>query len=94
MTNIDDKRCSPRLKHKAPVAVFWPSGERKELWLRDLSEGGVFIECAREDIPATETVMKIQSLELEMAPVIEIEVVRAIPDIGFAGRFIAEGKDD
>ncbi|MDT8405650.1 MAG: PilZ domain-containing protein [Methylococcales bacterium] len=92
MNDIVDKRTSPRLTHIAPIAVFWPTGERRELKLHDFSDGGLFIECSDADMPKQGMQLKVQSLELDVAPVLPVMVMRIIPGQGFGARFVAEDE--
>ena len=89
MSTSNDKRIHPRLIHRAPVLVIIPaSGKTERLQMQDFSAGGVFINCLNETLPQIGDEIQIQTLEIEDAPVLDVKVVRVIPQKGFAVEFM------
>lgn len=89
MASTNDKRTYPRLHHTAPVLVtYLNSGQTLQLQMQDFSTGGVFVNCSNASLPSLGDEMLIQTLEFEEAPVLNVKVVRVIPDKGFAVQFL------
>lgn len=85
----NDKRIHPRLLHRAPVLVIYPStGETVRLEMQDFSAGGVFINCNDALLPNIGDELQMQTLEIEDAPVLTVKVVRVLPEKGFAVEFL------
>lgn len=85
----NDKRVHPRLLHRAPVLVIYPSsGKTAQLDMQDFSAGGVFINCNDALLPDIGDELQIQTLEITDAPVLSVKVVRVLLEKGFAVEFL------
>lgn len=71
-----ERRNHIRTAFRAHVKLMHPVAGDCEVEMRDLSDGGVFLFTAnRDDYPVGE-VVKIQSLDIEDAPVLSARVMR------------------
>ncbi len=78
-----------RLKHRASIRVIPQSASAPFVALmRDFSNSGLFIHCSPEQIPELETLVEIQTTEIEDAPIRTTQVVRIEAGIGFGVKFI------
>lgn len=86
---IDNNRRHPRLKHRAKIRMTVPaSSEPIVVDMRDFSETGLFLLCAREFMPPIGTVIEVQTTEFDDAPIQMAAVVRVEPDVGFGLEFL------
>ena len=84
----NDKRRHPRLVHHAQVQVYFPNGLSEPLEMHDFSNAGMFILCAKQNLPATGEVLQVKTLEIEDAVLREVKVIRVVADQGFAVQFV------
>jgi len=90
MGDDEDKRQYQRLPVAMTVEVMLPAGGKQVLRTRDISEGGVFLEC-EDELQAlgvgTELYLTVTlSLEGDAPPTVKARVVRAT-DEGIGVRF-------
>jgi hypothetical protein len=86
---IDNKRRSPRLKHRASIRMTVPISSSIEVDMRDFSETGLFLFCKDEAMPSIGDIVDVQTTEFDDAPVQAAKVVRIEPGVGFAVDFIS-----
>ncbi len=70
------------------LVIIPASGKTERLQMQDFSAGGVFINCLNETLPQIGDEIQIQTLEIDDAPVLDVKVVRVIPQKGFAVEFM------
>ena len=75
-TTMQERRQYVRTAFRAHVKLMHPDGGEYEVEMRDMSDGGVFLKIDNlDDFPIGQTV-RIQSLDIEDAPVLSARVVR------------------
>ena len=77
-----------RIDHKAKVKLIISSGNERVLEMRDFSDSGLFISCPTQGFIVLGDEVKVQTLEMEGAPIIKSKVVRFVENKGFAIKFI------
>jgi hypothetical protein len=87
--NPQDQRKHQRLAHRAKIKVALPGAQGRTFFatLRDLSDSGLFLLCAEQDMPRIDESVEVQTTEFEGAPVRTAKVVRLENAIGFGVRF-------
>ncbi len=88
---MQEKRQDIRTEFSGRVKLIHESFGEKEAKLHDLSNGGLFVLVGEELDLGLEggSTLKVQSLDIEDAPIIEAEIVRLEPH-GIALKFLLD----
>jgi len=88
---MHEKREHIRTEFSGRVKLFHESFGEQEVKLHDLSNGGLFVLVGEELELGLEggSTLKVQSLDIEDAPIIEAEIVRLDPH-GIALKFLLD----
>ena len=81
-----ERRNHERIKHRANIQVM-TSQDVHTLEMRDFSESGLYLFCVDTSIVAINDQIRVQTLEMADAPVLDAVVVRLENNIGFAVHF-------
>jgi len=84
-----ENRRHERIKHIAYLRVMTNPEEVHTLEMRDFSESGLYIVTDEPSIVSLDTIIEVQTLEIEDAPVLPSKVVR-IDKGGFAVEFMLD----
>ncbi len=85
-----NKRQHPRVNHQASIRIDLSTGESYTWLMRDFSESGLYVFCQQTDLITIDDKIKVQTLEMEDAPIIDARVVRVDEGKGFAVKFITK----
>lgn len=88
MNTSQNKRRHARLVHKAPVRVTFSGGASEQLQMHDFSLSGLFLIFKKDNLPELGELIKVQTLEIDDAPILNTRVVRIVSGFGFGVEFM------
>ncbi len=86
---MNNQRRHIRLSHRAKIRLMASGLSQVYLLdMKDFSESGLFLLAPQEAMPSLNSIVEVQTTELEDAPIQSARVVRLEEGIGFAVEFI------
>lgn len=89
MSTINGRR-HQRLKHVAKIKLFAGPDLEMTLDMRDFSDSGLFVFCTDTSHIHIDDNVKVQTLEIDDAPILPSIVKRVEDNVGFAVEFILD----
>ena len=88
------QRRYPRLSHTAPIKVTVVTTSREFLAkMRDFSEGGLFLICTPDADIQLDSLLTVQTTEIDDALVQTVKVMRIEDNVGYGVQFLLDESD-
>ncbi|MGZ4960241.1 MAG: PilZ domain-containing protein [Methylomonas sp.] len=86
---MNNQRRHMRLNHRAKIKLM--VGDSSQVYIlnmKDFSESGLFLLAPKEPMPPVDSIVEVQTTEIEDAPLQSARVVRLEEGVGFAVEFL------